>query len=135
MIDGEAKDWIHQVQDFRKGKDEFFATGHDSPLAHSTRGPLKGLRYFPPDLKYKVDAVLRMYDDPEKVTMTTSKGTRQLFHRVGYFELEIEGEKVKLQAYKSAERESSELFIPFRDETSGKGKLWRGKIPRHQGNC
>jgi len=52
--------------------------------------------------------------------MTTSKGTRQQFHRLGYFEFEIEGRTVKLQAYKSAERESDELFILFRDVTSGK---------------
>ncbi len=122
------------MQDFRKGKDRFFALGHDSPLAHSERGSFKGLRYFPPDPKYKVDAMLHRYDNPEKVTMTTSKGTRQLFHRVGYFEVEIEGKKVKLQAYKSAERETSELFIPFRDDLR-KGKLRRRKIPRHRRNC
>ena len=52
--------------------------------------------------------------------MTTSKGTRQQFHRLGYFEFDIEGRMVNLQAYKSAERESDELFIPFRDGTSGK---------------
>ncbi len=52
--------------------------------------------------------------------MITSKGTRQQFHRLGYFEFDIEGRKVKLQAYKSTERESNELFIPFRDGTSGK---------------
>ena len=52
--------------------------------------------------------------------MTTSKGTRQQFHRLGYFEFDIDGKRVKLQAYKSAERESNELFIPFRDGTSGK---------------
>jgi uncharacterized protein (DUF1684 family) len=120
MIGDEAKNWIRQVQDFGKGKDEFFATSHDSPLSHGKRDLFKGLRYFSPDPKYRVHATLHRYDNPEKVTMTTSKGTRQLFHRVGYFELEIEGKKVKLQAYKSTERESNELFIPFRDWTSGK---------------
>src|SRR5437899_4699533 len=119
MSGDDAQDWIRRVQDFRKGKDEFFATSHDSPLAHSDRGSFGGLRYFPPDPEYKIDAMLHGYDNPEKVTMITSKGTRQLFHRVGYFELEIEGGKVKLQAYKSAERETNELFIPFRDGTSG----------------
>jgi uncharacterized protein (DUF1684 family) len=120
LIDDNVKDWIRKVQDFRKGKDEFFATSHDSPLAHGKIGSFKGLRYFPPDPKYKVHAKLHGYDNPEKVTMITSKGTKQLFHRVGYFELELEGKKVRLQAYKSAERESNELFIPFRDGTSGK---------------
>ena len=81
------------------------------------------LRYFPPDPKYKVHAMFHKFDNPERVSMTTSKGTRQPFHRLGYFEFDIEGRKVKLQAYKSAERESNELFIPFRDGTIRKGEL------------
>src|SRR6266568_4141584 len=120
MIDLEGKDWTRQVQDFRKGKDEFFATSHESPLAHGKTHSPTTLRYFPPDQKYKVHAILHKYVTPERVSMTTSKGTRQQFHRLGYFEFDIDGRKVKLQAYKSTERESSELFIPFRDETSGK---------------
>src|SRR5712692_2001496 len=120
MSDENVKDWIRQVQDFRKGKDEFFATSHDSPLAHSKGGSFKALRYFSPDPKYKVQASVHRYDNPEKVTMTTSKGSSQRFHRLGYFEFDIEGQKVRLQAYRSAERESDELFIPFRDGTSGK---------------
>src|SRR6266571_6654620 len=120
MIDLDAKDWDSQVQDFRKGKDEFFATSHDSPLAHGKTGSFKGLRYFSRDPRYKILATLHRYHNPEKVTMTTSKGTRQQFHRVGYFEFDIEGKKVKIQAYGSAERESNELFIPFKDGTSGK---------------
>jgi uncharacterized protein (DUF1684 family) len=120
MIDDDAKDWIRRVQDFRKGKDEFFATSHDSPLAHNKGGSFTGLRYFSPDPKYNVHTTLHRYDNPEKVVMTTSKGTRQQFHRLGYFEFDIEGKKVMLQAYRSAERESNELFIPFRDGTSGK---------------
>jgi uncharacterized protein (DUF1684 family) len=120
MSDDNVKDWISQVQEFRKGKDEFFATSHDSPLAHGKTGSFKGLRYFSPDPRYKILANLHRYDNPEKVTMTTSKGTRQQFHRLGYFEFDIEGKKVKIQAYKSAERESNELFIPFKDGTSGK---------------
>jgi uncharacterized protein (DUF1684 family) len=134
MIDDKAKDWIRHVQDFRKGKDEFFATSHDSPVAHSKGGSFKGLRYFPPDLKYRLHATLHRYDNPEKVTMTTSKGTRQQFHRLGYLEFDIEGQKVRLQAYKSAERESNELFIPFRDGTSGKETYGAARYLDIEGN-
>ena len=90
MINNDAKDWIRQVQDFRKGKDEFFSTSHESPLAHSKTHSLKMLRYFPPDPRYKANTKLHRYDTSEKVTMTTSKGTKQLFHRIGYFELDVE---------------------------------------------
>jgi len=52
--------------------------------------------------------------------MVTSKGTKQRFHRVGYFEFEIDGKNARLQAYRSAQREDNELFVPFRDGTSDK---------------
>jgi uncharacterized protein len=120
MNNDDATEWIRRVQDFRKGKDEFFSTGHESPLAHSMTHSIKMLRYFPPDPKYKIHTLLNKYDKPERVLMTTSKGTKQQFHRLGYFEFEIEGKKVRLQAYRSTERESNELFIPFKDGTSGK---------------
>ena len=108
------------MQESRKAKDAFFATSHDSPIAHSGRNSFTGLKYFPPDIRYRVETRLQRYPKPEKIMMTTSKGTRQQFYRVGYFEFEIQGKKVKLQAYKSAEREDAELFIPFKDGTSSK---------------
>ncbi len=120
MIDDQAKEWTRRVQDFRKSKDEFFTTSHESPLAHSKGGSFKGLRYFSSDRKYEFHAKLQKYDNPEKVTLTTSNGTSQLFYRVGYFELEIDGKIASIHAYKSAARESNDLFIPFRDGTSGR---------------
>ena len=51
--------------------------------------------------------------------MVTSKGTRQLFNKVGYFDLVVNGKSVQLQAYQSAERQDPNLFVPFRDGTSG----------------
>ncbi len=38
---------------------------------------------------------------------------------MGYFELLVDDQKVVLNAYQSAEREDPNLFIPFRDATSG----------------
>jgi uncharacterized protein (DUF1684 family) len=119
-MDEPDKGWMSRVLDSRKGKDHFFASSHESPLVHSKTGSVKRLRYFAPDPTYKLHALLRRYDHPERVSMTTSKGTRQQYDRLGYLELDLEGKKVRLQAYKSADRESNELFIPFRDGTSGK---------------
>ncbi len=112
-------DWNSQLQEFRKGKDEFFSTDHDSPVAHDERHSFMGLKYFAPDQKYRIETKLRRYDNPEIVRMTTSKGTSQQFYRVGYFEFDIDGNKVKTQAYKSAARGGNELFVPFKDGTSG----------------
>lgn len=112
--------WSKRVEESRKAKEAFFATSHDSPLAHQETHSFKRLNYFPPDMKYRIETELHRYPNPEEIAMTTSKGTRQQFHRVGYFEFEILGKKVRVQTYKSAEREDAELFIPFKDATSGR---------------
>ncbi len=118
------------MEDFRKGKDEFFATSHESPLAHSKTHSIKTLSYFPPDPKFKVHTTLHKYDNPERVSMTTSKGTRQQFHRLGYFEFDIEGKKVKLQAYKVHGAGKQRAFHSLQGQDFRKRKLRRCEILR-----
>ncbi len=112
--------WKRALLRFRQKKDEFFGSDSDSPLGHSATGAFAGLRYFEPDPALRFEAKLQRYPDPASVIMTTSKGTRQLFNKVGYFELLIDGQAVRLEAYQSAEREDASIFVPFRDTTSGK---------------
>jgi uncharacterized protein len=112
--------WRRALARFRREKDEFFKTSHDSPLPHQDRTGFTGLRYFDPDPALRFEAKLQRYAAPEALVLTTSKGTRQLFNRVGHFDLVVDGTPVPLHAYQSAEREDPSLFIPFRDPTSGK---------------
>lgn len=112
--------WLQQLEAKRKSKDEFFALAHDSPFHSHESVKFSGLKYFVPDPKYRISAKLQRYDHPEIVTLITSTGTQQRFHKFGYFEFEIEGKKARLQAYRSVERPNNELFIPFKDATSAK---------------
>ncbi len=109
--------WRRALLKFRERKDEFFRAEHGSPF---NGGGFAGLKYFDPDPDFRVEAELRRSPSPQTVVMTTSKGTRQLFNTVGSFELAITGEMVRVAAYQSAEREETNLFVPFRDATSGK---------------
>jgi uncharacterized protein (DUF1684 family) len=111
--------WRRALLRFRHEKDEFYRDGHESPIPHSERSSFRGLSYFDPDPRLRFDTKLQRYPGTESVIMATSKGTRQLFNKVGYFDLTIDGQPVRLQAYQSAEREDQHLFIPFRDATSG----------------
>jgi uncharacterized protein (DUF1684 family) len=112
--------WLEELDEFRAAKDEFFRSHHDSPLPSEVKKAFSGLKYFPPDPAYKFRALLHRYERPEALKLATSKGTEQDFVRVGYFELSIAGKQVRVHAYKSTEREDPELFIPFRDATSGR---------------
>ncbi len=111
--------WRRAVLRFRERKDEFFRSDPASPLDHDGPRMFAGLKYFEPDPAFRFEAKLQRNPHPDGVIMTTSKGTRQLFNKVGYFELTLDGQPLKLQAYQSAEREDASIFIPFRDATSG----------------
>jgi uncharacterized protein len=115
----DVETWRRALLRFRERKDEFFSEGHDSPLAHAAAGASHGLKYFVPDPAFRFEVELHRSQLPRSVIMATSKGTRQLFNEVGYFELPFEGKTVRLHAYQSAERDDPSLFLPFRDETSG----------------
>lgn len=115
----EVDTWKRALLRFREQKDEFFKSGHESPLPDADPGALGGLRYFEPDPAFRFETELHRYSDTLSVIMTTSKGTRQLFNKVGYFDLIIDGHLVRVQAYQSAERDDPKIFVPFRDGTSG----------------
>ena len=116
----DTETWERALVRFRQDKDEFFRGGDDSPLPLDERTAFGGLKYFEPDPSLRIEAKLHRYPEPEGVMISTSTGTRQLYNRVGYFELTVDESQVRLNAYQSAEREDRSLFIPFRDATSGK---------------
>jgi uncharacterized protein (DUF1684 family) len=118
MTPEEQETWKRALLRFRKEKDDWMRDDHDSPLPQTDRAGFKGLNYFDPEPSLRFETKLLRHLNTDSVIMTTSKGTRQLFNRVGHFELDIGGQKVQLQAYQSAERDDLSLFIPFKDGTS-----------------
>jgi uncharacterized protein len=119
MDEVQKDNWVRALTRFREEKNDFFRTSPDSPLPHQEASGFRGLKYFDPDPGFRFEVKLQRYHDPEAVMVSTSKGTKQLFNRIGYFDLAIGGETVLVNAYQSAERDDPNLFIPFRDATSG----------------
>jgi hypothetical protein len=105
---------------FREKKDLFMKESPESPFPDKEREGFRGLRYFDPTPELRFgEVMLHRYPEPGNVIMTTSKGTRQLFNRIGFFEFAIGRRSFRLQAYQSAERDDPYVFVPFRDATSG----------------
>jgi uncharacterized protein len=96
-------------------KDEFFARSGDSPLDDAQRRKFTGLRYFAPDPALRFEATLARPDESEYEDIQTSDGQVQHLPRAGTLRLDLGGRTVALAAYD----QGHELFIPFRDATSG----------------
>ncbi len=119
------------VRRLRKEKDAFFRESPHSPIPIAERSAFQGLRYFPFAADFAYEVELQELEDPEEVVMATSAtGEEALYHRVGYFEFEVEGSPQRLYAYRSAhehEHGRPSLFLPFRDASSGKDSYGAGR--------
>jgi uncharacterized protein len=127
MEPDEVETWKRALLRFRVQKEEFMLHSRDSPFAHSDQHRFQSLKYFEPDPAFRFEASLVRYRTESSVMMTTSVGERQLFSTEGRFDLVVGGQPVQLQAYQSVERDDPNLFIPFRDATSGKETYGAGR--------
>jgi len=116
---------IEMLLQTRKEKDLFLKHHPQSPIPQDVRGQFKGLNYFPVNPSYRFLCRLNRYRKPAFVRMMTSTGEERNYLKVGYVRFTIEGEAQTLQAYKATHEhnhkgERENLFIPFKDATSGK---------------
>lgn len=89
----------------------------------------KGLNYFPVNPAYRVKAKLIKNQKLEEVKILTYQNILKTFVRYGFLEFEINGVKCRLSAFKSPDKmESKELFVPFKDMTSGKETYIAGRF-------
>ena len=110
---------MSELDDFRSEKDEFFRHHPQSPLMSGQLDSFVGLSYFPAIEalviveKLETDGV----DQDERVVMQTTTGEEQIYRRAGIVRFEVEDEPTQVTLYWSSGLH--ELFLPFRDATSG----------------
>ena len=113
---------IESVEQQRRGKNEQFKKGSDSPLTKEDQRVFQGLYYFPIDLKYRFAGKIEKNPKPETFALVTSDGRTKKAQRYGSFAFQIEGKTYRLQVYKLLNMPAmfqNYLFIPFTDATSG----------------
>jgi uncharacterized protein (DUF1684 family) len=115
--DGSAP--LEEIADWREARNELFAEDA-SIVPVERREALLPIPYYPPDLGYRVPAVLRLADRREVAEMPTSTGTLRRMERVGNLEFTLGGEMLTLGAFVEYGTQRIEsLFVPFADLTTG----------------
>jgi len=115
--------YIDTIEAGRVEKDRFFRSNPYSPIQN--RGEFEGLDYYPPNPDYRYTLPLNQADTPEPLTFQTSTGDERVYYRLGTVEFEVEGQPAQLAIYKSDDHD--ELFLPFRDATSGNETYGAGR--------
>jgi len=117
-----------KLKAFRKKKDQFFEEDSRSPLKEADRKRFKGLIYYPIDLKYAMVGTIERYPTEPKpiyINLSTSKGKEKKYVKYGKFRFKWEGKEYVLQIYRPLG--GGELFLPFKDKTSGKETYSEGR--------
>jgi hypothetical protein len=131
---GEDQGWIklqeQQVMEWRKERDTFFKDHQRSPLLPQDKKYFKGLKYYPFDPQYVFTGEIERFNfhinNPKYyATFLTNKGTNKRYIRYGKFQFKLHSKVYTIEIYKSIL--SDMLFIPFKDETNGKGTYEGGR--------
>jgi uncharacterized protein (DUF1684 family) len=110
-----------KLKAFREKRDRFFRKDPHSPLKDADRKRFNGLSYYPINLTYcLVGRIERYAIDPKPiyVNLPTNKGRDRKYVKYGKFKFKWEGKEYVLQIYRPLG--GGELFLPFKDKTSGK---------------
>lgn len=101
-------------------RDSLF-TSPDGPLSEAERAAFSGLPYFPYDSAFAVPAALVPSVSADTVRFPTSTGELRPMVRAGQLVLVAGGVERRLVAYMQVGpgAPAGELFVPFRDATSG----------------
>ena len=118
---------MSELEDFRAEKDAFFRDDPRSPLTPGQRNGFGGLAYFreEPGLAIHAELESQGVDRDEAIEMQTTTGGFQVYRRAGIVRFEADGEPAVVTLY--ASEDMHELFVPFRDATSGKETYGAGR--------
>lgn len=118
---GSQDDGVYQeeIAKERKEKDRFMRTSLESPFA-KTKDTYSGLKYYPPDIQYRVVADLQTIPEKKIVVLSTNDGKEQRYIEYAYAEFKLAGISNKLLILEILDMGPSrgKLFLAFGDETS-----------------
>jgi uncharacterized protein (DUF1684 family) len=115
--------YVAAILSMRRDKDHAFRDETWSPI--EDRAGFQGLVYYPVDPALRLRTRLVRHDHPAPITLQTSDGQARTYHNVGHFDVSVDGQPVRIQAYQQPGSEA--LFVPFRDQTSGKETYGAGR--------
>jgi uncharacterized protein (DUF1684 family) len=109
---------MSNLEDFRARKDQAFRRASESPLTPAQRIAFVGLAYYPENPDLVIQTVLEPSEDPgEEVSLETSTGDVATYWRAGIARFAVDGQAAQVTLFAAEDRD--ELFLPFRDATSG----------------
>ena len=124
-VSGQSSDDL-ALKEIEKHRKEQTATlkSKTSPLPIKERKKFKGLKYYPANLNYRVEATFVKHNTPVLFKMKTTTTRLPDYIKYGEAHFTIQNQNFVLEVYQSPDVSKmkgyeNHLFIPFTDETNG----------------
>lgn len=114
----EQSSFVDDVSKQRQEKEIWMSNSLESPF-NTKQVVFKGLDYYGPSKKYKIEADFKKNASSEQVLLITNEGSQRTYDVYGIASFTLEGQLCNLQLLSSEEELGSKLFVPFMDLTSG----------------
>lgn len=111
--------YVKEIEKEREDKDRFMRSSAESPFAKA-KDTYTGLKYFPPDINYRVIAELEPISQKKTVILATNDGKEQRYIEYAYAHFKLHGADNTLLILEIADMGPfrGKLFLAFGDETS-----------------
>ena len=106
---------MNAYQEFRDGKDEFFAGHPQSPLTPDQKSAFKGLAYFDENPVLRFELPIERFPEGDTIEVQTSTGLKQTYRRYGRLRFKVGGQPAELTLYAG----QNGYFLPFVDALAG----------------
>jgi uncharacterized protein (DUF1684 family) len=111
--------YILKINKLREEKDYYMRTSSESPFSGHEES-FNGLKYYPADAKYRINAALSKIDNPKTIVLPTSDNKDKRYLEYAYAEFDLDGRHCKLLILEIMEMGPyrGTLFLAFGDATS-----------------
>jgi uncharacterized protein (DUF1684 family) len=111
--------YVNEINKERADKDRYMQTSPESPFKDSS-GEVTALKYFPPDIRYKITADLIPVQNKKPVVLSTNDGKQQQYVEYAYADFDLDGYHNRLLILEVLDTGPlrGKLFLAFGDETS-----------------
>lgn len=111
--------YVNEIKAERADKDRYMETSPESPFKDNA-DKFTPLKYFPPDIRYKLTAELVPVKNKKPVALSTNDGRLQQYVEYAYADFDLDGYHNRLLILEvlDAGPFRGKLFLAFGDETS-----------------
>lgn len=115
-------DYEADLERWRSERDEFFKHHYATPLADDVIASFGGISYYPPDIAWRFEVAMETENAP--VDIESSTGASSRYPGAGMVEIPFDQGPVQMTVLRG---EEDEMYIPFRDLTSGVSTYGAGR--------